>query len=96
MCPAWAAFWRRIAAGLAAGGGLFTPNGSCHHFTPRNLKCSMFQLIVPSFWAGKLSIESDSMLTPAEAGASHVDHAFNLGELMGLRGLGSLLPLLAV
>jgi len=56
----------------------------------------MFQLIVPSFWAGKLSIESNSMLTSAEAGASHVGHAFNLGELMGLRGLGSLLPLLAV
>jgi hypothetical protein len=56
----------------------------------------MFQRIVPSFWAGKLSIESDSMLTSAEAGASHVGHAFNLGELMGLRGLGSLLPLLVV
>jgi hypothetical protein len=56
----------------------------------------MLQLIVPSFWAGKLSIESKSMLTSAEAGASHVGHAFNLRELMGLRGLGSLLPLLAV
>jgi len=56
----------------------------------------MFQLIAASFWAGKLSIESDSMLTSAEAGASHVGHAFNLGELMGLRGLGSLLPLLVV
>jgi hypothetical protein len=89
--------WRRIAAGLAACGGLFTLMAvATTSHPPSDLKCSMFQLIVPSFWAGKLSIESNSMLTSAEAGASHVGHAFNLGELMGLRGLGSLLPLLAV
>jgi len=88
--------WRRIAAGLAACGGLFTLMAvSTTSHPPSDLKCSMFQLIVPSFWAGRLSIDSDSMLTSAEAGVSHIGHAFNLGELVGLHGLGSLLPLLA-
>jgi hypothetical protein len=89
--------WRRITAALAASGGLFTLMAvSTTSHPPSDLKCSMFQLIVPSFWAGRLSINSDSMLTSGEAGASHIGHAFNLGELMGLHGLSSLLPLLAV
>jgi len=89
--------WRRIAAALAVCGGLFTLMAvSTTSQPPSGLKCSMFQLIMPSFWAGKLSINEGSMLTASETGANAIGHAFNLGELTGLHGLASLLPLLVV
>jgi hypothetical protein len=37
-----------------------------------------------------------SALIPAEQGTNQVHGSFNLGELLGLHGLSSLLPLLAV
>ncbi len=47
-----------------------------------------------SFWSGQMALNHESMLTAAEArsGAG----AFNLGQLLGLRGLTSLIPLLAL
>jgi hypothetical protein len=56
----------------------------------------VFQFFLPSYWSGKLSLNADTMLTNEEAGASHIGHAFNLGELAGLHGLASLLPLLGL
>jgi hypothetical protein len=41
-----------------------------------------------------MAVNHDSMLTAAEAGGSF--GAFNLGQLMGLHGLGSLIPLFLV
>ena len=41
-----------------------------------------------------MALNRESMLTPAEAGSGF--GAFNLGQLMGLHGLASLLPLLAI
>jgi hypothetical protein len=50
----------------------------------------------PSFWAGKLSLNPQSMLRSSEELPGHPHGAFNLGELLGLHGLKSLVPLLAV
>jgi hypothetical protein len=46
----------------------------------------------PAFWAGKVAVNRESMLLPTEAMGGY--GAFNLGELLGLNGLASLLPLL--
>jgi hypothetical protein len=63
---------------------------------PDNFHCALFQLIWPSFWAGKLSLNSQSMLMISEDPTGRAHGAFNLGELAGLHGLPSLIPLLAV
>src|SRR5579864_7754080 len=55
--------------------------------------CPIAHSTWPSFWSGQLAINRDSMLTLAEAGSSGRFAAFNLGQLLGLRGLASLIPL---
>jgi len=57
--------------------------------------CPMWHSSWPAFWSGQVALNRDSMLTVGEAGSSRQYGASNLGELMGLRGLASLLPLLA-
>jgi len=57
--------------------------------------CPLVHSTWPAFWAGKMAMNSDSMLTVAEA-ASGKYGAFNLGQVIGLRGLASLLPLFAM
>ncbi len=57
--------------------------------------CPMLHSVWPSFWSGQMAMNGESMLTVGEA-ASGKYGAFNLGQLLGLRGLASLLPLLAV
>ncbi|HTS38585.1 MAG TPA: hypothetical protein VMH04_23120 [Candidatus Solibacter sp.] len=54
--------------------------------------CPLFHQSLPAFVAGQLSLNHDSMLTVTEA-QSGTYGAFNLGELLGLRGLASLIPL---
>ena len=62
---------------------------------PQMMRFPAVQLIWPSFWAGHLSLNQYSMLTPAEdASGAHLHGAFNIGQLMGLHGLTSLIPLL--
>jgi hypothetical protein len=56
----------------------------------------MIQLLWPSFWSGNLALNQSSMLAPFDADTDDAPGAFNLGQLMGLHGLASLLPLLAV
>ena len=58
--------------------------------------CPMMHSVWPSFWAGKMAMNRDSMLTVAEAGAHGKYAALNLGQLLGLNGLASLIPLLAM
>jgi len=48
----------------------------------------------PAFWSGKMAMNHESMLQASEAGSGY--GAFNLGELIGLRGLGSLGPFVAM
>jgi hypothetical protein len=58
--------------------------------------CPIVHATWPAFWSGHLSLNRDSMLTVAEAESSGGHGAFNLGQLLGLRGLASLIPLLLV
>jgi len=56
--------------------------------------CPIFHASWPSFWSSRLSTNRDSMLTIAEAAGGY--GAFNVGQLLGLHGLASLTPLLAI
>lgn len=55
--------------------------------------CPIFHKSWPAFWSGHMSMNRDSMLTVTEAAGGY--GAFNLGQLLGLHGLASLIPLLA-
>jgi len=56
--------------------------------------CPILHSSWPAFWAGNLATNRESMLLPTEAmnGAG----AFNLGQMVGLHGLASLIPLLVM
>jgi len=58
--------------------------------------CPLIHSVLPSFWRGQMALNRVSMLTFAEAGSSPQYGAFNLGQLLGLNGLASLIPLLFV
>jgi hypothetical protein len=58
--------------------------------------CPIVHSSWPSFLTGNMAANRDSMLTVAEAGTSGNYGAFNLGRLIGLHGLPSLVPLVAV
>jgi hypothetical protein len=58
--------------------------------------CPFIHSTWPAFWSGLMALNRESMLTVAEAGPSGQFGAFNLGQLMGLHGLASLIPLLVV
>jgi hypothetical protein len=47
-----------------------------------------------AFWSGQMAMNRESMLTAAEAGGGY--GAFNLGQLLRLHGLASLIPLLGL
>lgn len=63
---------------------------------PDNLRSPLTQLILPAFFRGHMSLEHISMLGPAEEDGSGRYGSFNLGELAGLHGFASLLPLFAI
>jgi hypothetical protein len=54
--------------------------------------CPIVHSSWPEFWSGQMAMNRDSMLTAAEAHGGY--GAFNLGQLIGLHGLASLIPLL--
>ena len=56
--------------------------------------CPMVHSVWPAFWSGQVAANRESMLTVGEAGGER--GAFNLGQLVGLRGLASLIPLLVI
>lgn len=58
--------------------------------------CPMVHSVWPAFWSGQMALNHESMLTVAEAGSKGEYGAFNLGQLVGLRGLASLIPLFAI
>lgn len=58
--------------------------------------CPMVHSVWPAFWSGQVALNRESMLTVAEAGSRAEHGAFNLGQLVGLRGLGSLIPLFVI
>ena len=58
--------------------------------------CPLVHSTWSAFWSGRMALNHESMLTVAEAGSSGQYGAFNLGQLLGLRGLASLIPLFAL
>lgn len=100
LAPAWNKarhFWRGVLALAAGCGALFGLMAvSTTAQPPDEFRCALFQLFWPSFWAGKLALNRQSVLTLSEDPTGHAHGAFNLGELAGLHGLASLIPLLAV
>src|SRR5579864_7480951 len=56
--------------------------------------CPILRSTLPAFWSGHVAINRDSMLTVAEARGGY--GAFNLGQVLGLHGLASLVPLVAM
>jgi hypothetical protein len=59
-------------------------------------RCPLVHSVWPAFWSGQVAMNRDSLLTVAEAGSNAEHAAFNLGQLAGLRGLASLIPLFAM
>lgn len=56
--------------------------------------CPIVHSTVPAFWSGQIALNRESMLTVAESNRGY--GAFNLGQLAGLRGLASLIPLFLI
>lgn len=59
-------------------------------------RCPMVQSVWPAFWSGQVALNRDSMLTVTETRSKAEYGAFNLGQLVGLQGLTTLIPLLAM
>ncbi len=89
--------WRIAVGAMAvAGVGLTLMAVSVGAQPPDEFHCPLLQFYWPSFWAGKFSSNLGTVLIPAEQGATQVHGAFNLGELAGLYGLSSLIPLFVI
>jgi len=54
--------------------------------------CPIIHTSWPQFWSGQVASNRESMLVASESNGGY--GAFNLGQLIGLTGLASLLPLL--
>jgi hypothetical protein len=98
--PAWQRAsrpWRRVLALLAAC-GVFVALMIVSTTSELSMQdaCPIVHASWPEFWSGGMAANRDSMLTVAEAGSSGQYGAFNLGQLIGLHGLASLIPLLVV
>jgi hypothetical protein len=89
--------WRRVLVGLA----LFSVFMALMVVSTTSQlsmqdRCPVVHSAWPAFWSGHVAVNHVSMLTVGEAGADAGFGAFNLGQLVGLHGLASLIPLLAV
>jgi hypothetical protein len=103
LCSGLAVLWqhtspprRRILIGIAAGSiflTLMVVSTTSQLAVQDN--CPMIHSVWPSFWSGQMATNRESMLTTAEAASGRYG-AFNLGQLLGLHGLASLLPLFGV
>lgn len=100
LAPAWdraTRHWRQLLTGLALASVAFSLMAvSTTPQPPDEFHCPLKQVIWPAFRAGNLSLNQDSMLTLAEEATLDTSGAFNLGELAGLHGLPSLIPLLLI
>jgi hypothetical protein len=87
--------WRRVMVGLALVSiclSLMVVSTTSQLAMQDN--CPIVHSTWPAFWLGQMAVNRDSMLTAAEAATG--DGAFNLGQMLGLGGLASLIPLLAL
>ena len=89
--------WRRVLAGLALCSAFFALMvvSTTSQLSMQD-SCPLWHASWPAFWSGQVALNRDSMLTAAEAGSGGQYGAFNLGQLIGLHGLWSLIPLLAM
>ncbi len=89
--------WRRVLAALALA-SVFVALMVVSTTSELSMQdsCPIIHSAWPAFWRGQLALNRVSMLTVAEAGSSPQDGAFNLGQLLGLHRLASLIPLLAI
>jgi hypothetical protein len=89
--------WRRIIGALAAISMLITLMvvSTTSQLSMQD-SCPLIHSTGPAFWSGQMAINHDSMLTVAEASIRGEHGAFNLGQLVGLHGLASLIPLIAL
>jgi hypothetical protein len=100
LAVAWrraSAAWRRVLVGLALCSVLaaLMVVSTTSQLSMQD-SCPLVHSVWPAFWSGQVALNRESMLTVAEAGSGGEYGAFNLGQLIGLRGLGSLIPLLVV
>jgi hypothetical protein len=56
--------------------------------------CPILHSSWPAFWAGDVASNRESMLTASEANGGY--GAFNVGQMMGLHGIASLIPFLVM
>jgi hypothetical protein len=89
--------WRRVLVGLA----LFSVFVALMVVSTTSQlsmqdRCPMVRTTWSAFWSGHVAVNRVSMLRVGDSGADVEYGAFNLGQLMGLRGLASLIPLFAV
>jgi hypothetical protein len=83
--------WRCVMAGLAVVGVFVTLMVvSTTSQLAMQDSCPLLHTAWPAFWSGQMAMNHESMLTAAEAGGKYA--AFNLGQLIGLHGLTSLVP----
>ncbi len=98
LAVAWeraSARWRRVMMGLAACSVLVALMAvSTTSQLAMQDSCPIVHSVWPAFWSGRMAENRESMLTVAEARGAF--GASNLGLLLGLRGLASLIPLLAI
>ncbi len=87
--------WRRVLVGVAACGALLALMVvSTTSQLAMQDSCPIVHSTLPAFWSGRMAINRESMLTAAESNGH--GGAFNLGQLMGLSGLASLIPLFLI
>ena len=89
--------WRKVLAALAlasVAAGLIVVSTTSQ--LAMQDSCPIVHSSWPAFWSGQMAMNRVSMLTVTEAGSSPQYGGFNLGQLIGLRGLTSLIPLLVV
>jgi hypothetical protein len=88
--------WRWVLAGLALG-SVFVALTVVSTTSQLSMDgCPLIHATWPAFWSGQMALNRVSMLTVAEAGSNGQYGAFNLGQLLGLHGLASLIPLLVI
>jgi len=86
---------RRVLVGAAACGALLALMVvSTTSQLAMQDSCPIVHSTWPAFWSGRVAINRESMLTVAESNG--LGGAFNLGQLIGLSGLASLIPLFAI
>ncbi len=103
MAPLWTrarAAWRWLLAALGAVGVVTTLIDVAVVAMPDDrFKRPFLDLLLPAFGRGHLGLNRESALSHAQANDPSIPRtwhaAWNLGDLMGLQGLPSLLPLLA-